>query len=701
MDLEAIVGFLNLVEGERKEGAPPGLVVEMPPARPARGRGRDMLFIHLCLTSRDTASQNLFRELIDTFSNAFYQSSGSVTAAMRHAVRAANEYLMRHNLRAQGVSKQQGALTCAVLREEEMFIAQAGPALGFVIHQGRLERLPSRRLGHVTPLGIGYGVDTRFYHSWVQPGDVLLLADATLEDQEDTTIGSAVIYEGVEAGLTNLANLVPQGGQARLMLVELAAAAEPVDQQPPIVEKEPEIAATELPPPSPPAEPKPSLEIDVGREVHKATSSAVMGFARLVGGIGKMLESLFGSPPPRGQAVRKNQGLPPATMGLMAILIPILVAVTAVAVYHQRGRAERFQDLLQQLSQESKLAQEAVGDEPGERAHWDQVIVLTDEALQLHPAHEGVLDFRQQAFDRLDMLDEITRLSVSSLYRYKGGGLPKALVEQSLSLYVLDTSVNQLYRHLLQDGDRLVQGEKPETLIFGAQVVGSEVVGELVDLVWVPQSGEITDDTVTVLDSTGLLLRYHPFGAEAEEVHSYRLTLPPEWSNPAAVAIYGDSFYVLDIGAARVWKYKTRQGVYPDEPEAYAFDPTDNLDISQMIDMAIDREGNLYLLGGDGVVHKFFDGQRQYFSLDELKEPLVAPSAIYCSLTGLNPLFYIADPDSGRIIQTTQQGLVIAQYRAQGADLADPFTEVTDIFVQENKYIYATSGETLIVASLD
>jgi hypothetical protein len=121
-----------------------------------------------------------------------------------------------------------------------------------------------------------------------------------------------------------------------------------------------------------------------------------------------------------------------------------------------------------------------------------------------------------------------------------------------------------------------------------------------------------------------------------------------------------------------------------------------------MIDMSIDRDGNLYLLQNDGQIFKFFSGERKLYEITDLKDPMVAPSAIFCSLTGLNPLFYIADPGSGRIIQTTQQGLFMAQYRARALGSEDPFKSITDIYVLETPIlaIYATSGESLIVGSL-
>jgi hypothetical protein len=728
MELEAVYGYLYQGGGEQYEGTPPGMSVETPSSsvKAARGRGQDTLFIHLTLSSREAPTAALYRNIIETLTNAFFTSSGSVTAALRKAIRSANEYIMRHNVRMQGVDKQQGGITCAVLREEEIFIAQAGPALAFVAHQGRLERLPPRQPGDTAPLGISYGVDTRFYHTWIHPGDVLLLTDRTLERHTNQVIGSAVIYEGVTAGIDNLVQLATGNEQLRLLLVEFSAdqvrrpaarpapetgvtLEEPVVEQP-VIASLPEPSPQLAPPPAveeaPEAPERPAAKVDVEGGARKVASGLALGAARLVGGIGQLLERLFSGGEVDGQAVKRVEGPSPLALGVLTVLIPIMVALIVVAVFMQRGRAEQFQELLLEMERESTLAQDAAGDPAAARVHWERIMTLSDEALRLRPAHEVVLQFRKQSTDALDVMDEITRLVVHSLYQYQGEGAPTALAVQSLAVYVLDSELDYAYKHLLESDTRAAGDMGPETLLFRNQAVGGEAVGELVDMVWFPKSGEIREETVTMLDASGLMLKYRPSWGD---VISSRLKTPAAWSDPVAISVYGDNFYVLDAGAGEVWRYKASDGGYPEVPSTYQFDanedsdPANDVDLSQMVDLTIDRDGSLYLLASDGTVSKFFGGERKTFSMDELEEPLVAPTAIFCSLTGLNPFCYIADPGSGRIIQTTPQGLFWAQYRAKGADLVDPFAQIEDIYVQETPLlrIYAVSGDSLIVAGLE
>ncbi len=726
MELEAVFDHLNIVKGERLKEQFLGLAVELPTSvgRAARGRGRDMLFVHLLLSSREAPGSMLYKSVIESLVNAYYLSGGSVTAALRQAIRSANETLMRHNTRMEGVSKQQGAVTCAVLREEEIFIAQAGQARAFLCHQGRLERLPPRPPGHITPLGVGYGVDTRFYHSWVHPGDVLLLANPGFSHADDV-VGPAIIYEGVTSGIKNLAKLAAKDEQVRLLMVEFVAAAardearpEPKPTPPP--EPEPDLAR----PSAPSSEPvtaiqesvveesssarrqPPSIEIDVGGGARKVASGVASGLARLTGGIGRVLERLFGAEPASGQAVRKGNGPAPAALGILALAIPVMVTLIVITVYLQRGRAAQFQEFLLDMDRESQMAQAAGGDKTASRAHWQAVLRLSEEAYRLRPSSEIVGQFREQARDALDVLDEVTRLRVRPLHSFSSGGRLSGLTAHNLAVYVLDSELDRVYKRLLASDTSAVDEMAPETLMFKTQAAGSHVVGQLVDIVWFPKSGKIREDTVAILDAGGLLLRYRPSWGD---VLSSQLVTPAAWSNPVATAVYGDNLYVLDTGAAVVWRYEARDGGYPEEPSTYLIadnedgNPTNDIDLTKMLDLTIDRDGHLYLLSSDGVIFKFFGGDRKPFSLTDLDEPLVAPQAIFSGLTGLNPFFYIADPGSGRILQTTQQGLYLAQYRALGADLADPFTAIQSLYVIETPvlHIYATSGDELIVASLE
>jgi hypothetical protein len=72
----------------------------------------------------------------------FYRNrSGSLTLALQRAVQNANEALYRENQQSVLAERQLASLACVVIRDEDVFIALVGRAVGFVVHSGHGERL--------------------------------------------------------------------------------------------------------------------------------------------------------------------------------------------------------------------------------------------------------------------------------------------------------------------------------------------------------------------------------------------------------------------------------------------------------------------------------------------------------------------------------------------------------------------------------
>ncbi|MCA9974930.1 MAG: hypothetical protein KC413_04245, partial [Anaerolineales bacterium] len=124
-DLQAVTGYLYLIEGAVQEtNSVPGLLVQPAPAKTARGRNRDSLFVHLSLSGQPADTAVLSQDLLDIISQHYFKSTGSVTAALRQAVLEANQRLLRLNLSGSSTVRE-GAVSCAVLRGQELFMVQA------------------------------------------------------------------------------------------------------------------------------------------------------------------------------------------------------------------------------------------------------------------------------------------------------------------------------------------------------------------------------------------------------------------------------------------------------------------------------------------------------------------------------------------------------------------------------------------------
>jgi hypothetical protein len=172
---DPVVGALRVAGGARRDAAPCAMMVA-PPPRAARGREGERLFILLDLTGPVTP--HLYREMREVVIQEYWFTSGSVTAALRQAVAAANRHLFQFNLSVTSSNRCYGGLVLALLHGEDIFIIHAGPGRTCVLRRNQFECFPrGEELPH---LGMGVVADVRLYHTFAAVGDTLLLVSSSL-----------------------------------------------------------------------------------------------------------------------------------------------------------------------------------------------------------------------------------------------------------------------------------------------------------------------------------------------------------------------------------------------------------------------------------------------------------------------------------------------------------------------------------------
>ncbi len=77
----------------------PGLLVAVPPRRPARFRERDQLCLYLILDGNAPLSPDQLNDLLENLAKTYYRTTGSVTTAQRAVAESINEFLLQRNLR--------------------------------------------------------------------------------------------------------------------------------------------------------------------------------------------------------------------------------------------------------------------------------------------------------------------------------------------------------------------------------------------------------------------------------------------------------------------------------------------------------------------------------------------------------------------------------------------------------------------------
>jgi len=156
--------------------SPPGLLALTPPRRKARSREKDRLIVHLTLSGNASFSTVNYLQMTSRAAEEFYQTPGSVTAALRAAATTLNGDLLERNMTSSGQGLYTlGHLVLGALRGEQFYILESGPT--HVYWMAGVERKDIH-----DPLmagrGLGLGQATNFYLSQLtlRAGGRLLIA---------------------------------------------------------------------------------------------------------------------------------------------------------------------------------------------------------------------------------------------------------------------------------------------------------------------------------------------------------------------------------------------------------------------------------------------------------------------------------------------------------------------------------------------
>ncbi len=723
MELQAVIGQLYIVDGVEQDQQPvPGILAQPAPGRAAHGRQREVLFAHLTLTAPLADNANLLQALLQGISEQYFTSSGSVTAALRQVVQDTNNRLLQLNLSGSNAPRE-GAITCAVLRDGELYIVQTGESLALVGHNFGVERLPATTPEHITPLGRSAGLDFRYYHQRLLPGDMLLLADPRITHLPSHALSPALVDTELELGLDELRDAVGSDS-GRLLLVEftdespggLPIVAKPVIKSGRITlpkkgARETAVAAVAAQPiregqtrsPAPATPDADTLQLGdmVETTARLAAARSALGLSRSTGWFADLMLRL--RPPLAGSETGTHWALP----AVLAIVIPLIVAAIVTGVYLQRGRVRQVAELRQEMSQSLVFAQEAGDDGEAAREHYSRLLQLAAEAEELRPGDPGVSEMRRQALIAMDELDGVTRLTAVPFYNY---GRSADLAAVALSggfeggLYTLDADSGSVYALDTDESFTTLLSEDPQRLGFSGQAVGSHVVNKLVDIAWRPSGAQIERDALAMLDAGGAVVSYYP---DSAETRAATLGLSSEWLSPVDMTQYLERIYVLDPASVAIWKY------FPQE-EGFVVDPAERIlamnadaDLANAVDIDLySEDGSLLVAYGDGRL-RYYDTRSGRILWDEsdllqsgLSTPLVDPVAAKLVGKGLNASLYVLDAGNGRIIQISRLGNVLAQYRATNDRGEDALIGGSDLAIGETPLrLFVTVGNTLYLAN--
>ncbi|NDJ61946.1 MAG: hypothetical protein GYB67_12520 [Chloroflexi bacterium] len=137
-EYEALVGHLYVVDARAISAPPPGSLVEVAPKRVARGREADTFFTLVLPWGETIAPAAFYEQMAQLSAEQYFNTPGSVTAALRAAFSHLNENLFEHN--EGGGKHYEASMICAVLRGADLYLAEGGPGAGLFRLRGDVQQ---------------------------------------------------------------------------------------------------------------------------------------------------------------------------------------------------------------------------------------------------------------------------------------------------------------------------------------------------------------------------------------------------------------------------------------------------------------------------------------------------------------------------------------------------------------------------------
>jgi len=700
---------------------------------PSKG-GRGSLYV-LVQTVGSFPDPAQIQQRIISVADQSFRSDGSITNGLREAIKAANASLFEVNLGSPRELRGIAGITCLVLKDEDAYVGQVGPALLYQVARDTFRRLPQEStwlsverledvdIGKHPPLGLRREIEPELSHLHTQSGDVFIAASTHLAKLvRDEDVRGAAAHRGANRIRESLEGLV-EGKDVSLLIIEVLAADQAATEGRAAVEAVeskasnlgsrmsatlrrlrlgPEPGAREpagqVPEefeeraPEEPVAPAGAGWKDVLRGAWGGLRRLVAGLLPILGSVLPRAEPSAGRPTrtvARGRSAQRGD----KRWLWFALAIPLLVVLlyAITRIQYDRSRQAQLRQFLQAAQDAKTLADSspAIADQ---RARLREAIAALDAALLMQPADQRIMDERKTVQELLDSKNYVSRLLYFGLLKeFADAGDARSqlgsVVVRGIDVYVLDVGTDRVYKYLLtQTKDGLQDVREPVLLRKGDQREQT-VVDELLDIAWADPGDGVTGSGLLIVDKKGQVLRYDPIaGLEVLPVAASELR-----RDPVAAATFSANLYLLDPGANAVLKYERTYTGYDVPPTNY-LKPDASANVANALDLSID--GSVYVLHADGSIAKYFKGVSSPFPLTELDQAMNGACCIFASGTAKADGFvYVADTGNQRILKFSPDGVFLRQYRSRETQY---MTSLRSIFVEEaEKRVYIADGNKL------
>lgn len=673
------------------------------------------------------------KRLVTLTRDAYYKSSGGITASLRHATQVANQWLFQYNATTAEIRKAiAGGVVAVVLNGEDLFVAQIGPTALFVTLTDYTTRYPEESTWldpvrnpnqeYSAALGLNHLAEPNITHLQMESGDILVLADARLSNSLNMQKASQIIQG------TNIKNI----SQKLVKSTQLQNGSAMVIQ---ILSKEKTATGYNLPPEKttvrqPVARDKKGFSFAMPTTMpstqatnnHRSSQKRVPQMPKLpkfsipniplariwknvstflvnsLSFLGKGLQTILGLLLP-GQNDANNAGgiKQPSRQSQkwVAIVLPIVVIAIAIGSYFYQNQTANadYETAVNDASVKYEKAVIAPADTS--RALLLEAEASLKTAATIHPEKTEIKTLQAQIDAEQDIVNNVEYFYfVPKIKNYDDIGTQlKNVIQHDNHLYVFDAGLGRvIHQKLAEQGDAILPDATDGSNIIlqqGAPLASGDTVGKIIDIVWMTAGGEHQYDNLLIVTENALF-EYEPqYGLKEIPINGVET-----WIKPVAVDSFYGNLYILDAGANQIYRYRPTSDGYNEAPDNYFADTT-AIDLKGAVDMTID--GSIYVLYNTGDVKKFTQGAPEAFALSGLDTSLQSPSAIFTTADDNMQHIYIADSGNQRILQFNKSGKFLQQFKPKDSN----FEQLQALFVNETENkIYALDNNELIAPQL-
>jgi hypothetical protein len=171
----------QFANGSFSEQLTPGNLVTPAPRRAARGRTGEILFTALDLQARTPMPPSELNRLSALMAQVYFETPGSVTAALRAAFVAANAEVLPFSQAATPIGPMASGMVqlhalCAILHEGDIYLGYAGNVLSLIFRDSAVEVYPPAGDAAPRALGTMLNVDLRYGHTSLSGITTLIVA---------------------------------------------------------------------------------------------------------------------------------------------------------------------------------------------------------------------------------------------------------------------------------------------------------------------------------------------------------------------------------------------------------------------------------------------------------------------------------------------------------------------------------------------